>query len=62
MTDSQIIRHQYLLEMRPQQSQMAEIIDLQSYSDIRQLAINKRSDEGAAVRFRHLGAFEQVSR
>src|SRR5476651_1698315 len=59
MADSHIIRHQHLLKMRPQQRHMAEIIDLQSYGDIRQLAINKRSDEGAAVRFRHLGAFEQ---
>ena len=62
MADSHIVRHQHLLKMRPQQCQVAEIIDLQSYGDIGQLAINKRSDKGAAVRFRHLGAFEQVPR
>ena len=62
MADAQVIGHQNLLQMRPEQRHVAEIIDLKGHGDVGHLAINKGSDEGAPVRFSHLRALEQVRR
>src|SRR5258708_20199557 len=61
VADTQVIGHEHLLEMRPEQRHLVEIINLQGHGDVGQLAIEERGDEGAAIRLGHLRAFHQFS-